>query len=40
MGLNELKGGVSKNLKIWFVYRWKGMVRSLRIRRETLHQKY
>ena len=39
-GIEWVEREVSKNLKMWFGYRWKGMVRSRRIRREFLHLNY
>ena len=39
-GIEWVERGVSKNLKMWFGHRWKGIVWSRRIRREFLHLNY
>ena len=37
-GVEWFESRVLKNLKMWFGYRWNGMVQSWQIRREFLHR--
>ena len=39
-GVEWVERGVLKSFKMRFGYKWKGMVRSRRIRREFLHWNY